>query len=236
MIRNRKDFTIGLILILSFIAVYVYMMSPSFGNGRNGLEYADDMFNSLSKGSAYFIQDEMEKAEKQVGNNINVTLKAEDVAQAEKWEKLYTVAGADVTVNGITVNVKGDLGRIFKEVLADCDALYYNQGDKISSKYDLDAREAGYAWYTSFKKMDSDLKNQEKFKESSAVNSVITKAVEPAYNYYGIEIKHVKDYKWTVASLLIFYLIYTVWYGFSFYYLCEGFGITMTKHKKKVEA
>ncbi|MGQ9557223.1 MAG: hypothetical protein ACUVTU_04645 [Desulfurispora sp.] len=235
MIRNSRSFVIGLLLLVSFIGIYFYIMSPSFGNGRNGLEYADDMFNSLSKGSAYFIPEEIRKAHKQDGNEIAVTLKARDGKEAEKWAQLYTKAGARTEIKDVSVKVQGDLGKIMVHVLEDCDAMYYNRGGQLQSKYGLEAREALYGWYQSFKAMDSSFKKQQLFKESSAINSVMKKGLEPAYNYYGIEIKHVRDNKASVSIMLIFYLLYTVWYGAAIYYLCEGFGLTTSKPVKKAE-
>lgn len=236
MIRNSKTFIIGLVLMVLFTSLFTYIMSPSFGNGRNGLQYSDDMFNSLSKGSAYFIKEESMKAEKQVGSSIDVSIKASDTADAEKWGKLFSTAGASVRVDNDTVSIKGDLGKIMKETVNDSDAIYSNDGNKIENKYGYGAREAMYAWYGAYKKIDKELKNQHKFKESSAIGSLTKKVIEPAYNYYSIEIKHVKDNVSTVAFMLIFYVIYTLLYGFAIYYLCDGLGITMTKAAKKSEA
>lgn len=236
MIRNKKSFFIGLALMISFCLVYAGIMSPSFGNGRNGLEFADDMFNSLSKGSAYFIGDQMKKVTKENGKTINVTLKAKTDEEAVNWSKLYQAAGADVKVDGASVNVKGDYGKILAYALKDSDAMYNNQGDSIAAKYGYEAREATYNWYNSFKKMDNEFKKQEMFKESSVLNNVMKKGIEPAYNYYGIEIKHVTDNKATVTFMLAFYLIYTMWYGFGLYFLFDGLGISTTKSAKKAEA
>lgn len=235
MIRNSRSFVTGLVLLVSFIGIYFYIMSPSFGNGRNGLEYADDMFNSLSKGSAYFIPEEIKKAHKQDGNEITVTLKAKDGKEAEKWARLYTAAGARAEIEDVNVKVQGDLGKIMVNVLEDCDAMYYNRGDQVRNKYGDDPRATLYAWYQSFKAMDSSFKKQQLFKESSAINSVMKKGLEPAYNYYGIEIKHVRDNKASVSFMLVFYLLYTVWYGAAIYYLCEGFGLATSKPVKKAE-
>ncbi len=236
MIRNKKTFFIGLAMLISFCLVYAGIMSPSFGNGRNGLKFADDMFNSLSKGSAYFISDQMKKAEKENGKAIDLAIKATSDEEAAKWAKLYEVAGAEVKLDGVSVSIKGDFGKILTSALTDSDAMYNNQGDKIAAKYGYDAREATYNWYNSFKKMDDQLKKKEMFPESSTLNNVMKKGIEPAYNYYGIEIKQVKDNKATVSFMLIFYLIYTLWYGFGLYYLFDGLGITTTKAAKKAEA
>jgi len=236
MIRNSKTFIIGLVMLLSFSVIFAYIMSPSFEGGRNGLQYSDDMFNSLSKGSAYFIGEEKKKAEKLVGNNIDVTIKATDKEEAEKYAKLFSTAGAIVKVDDTKVSIQGDLGKLVKYSLEDCDAMYLNNGTKVKEKYGYEGRDAMYAWFTAFKKFDSELKNQKRFKEASAIASFSKKAIEPAYNYYNVEIKHVKDNVGSVTFMLIFYVVYTLWYGFGIYYLCDGLGITMTKAAKKSEA
>ena len=44
----------GLILMALFAAVFISIFMPLFG-GKNGLEYLDNLYNSISKGSAYYI-------------------------------------------------------------------------------------------------------------------------------------------------------------------------------------
>lgn len=236
MITNKKTFTLGMVMMISFVLVFVLIMSPIFGEGRNGLVFADDMFNSLSKGSAYFVPQETATAEQYAGTTIDVTLTAADENQAQTWITLYNATGAEVITAGTEVTIKGDLGQIMNTVLADSDAMYHNNGAALTDKYGLEGREATYAWYSSFKAMDESLKNQQRFAESAAINSIMKKALEPAYNYYGIEIKKVADYKGIVFFLMAFYLVYTLWYGFAIYFICDGVGITMTKAAKKAEA
>lgn len=231
-IRNKKTFSIGVVLLISFVAIYAFIMSPRFGDGRNGLQYSDDMFNSLSKGSAYFIKDQAGLVKAQQGKNIDVTLKASSPEDAAKWSKLYTGAGADVTIKDSSLAVKGDLGKILNAALADSESMYNNDGKALEAKYGYDGREATYNWYASFKNMDGALKKNEQFKEAAAVTKIQQKAIEPAYNYYGVEIKQVSDNKGSVSFMLIFYLIYTMWYGFGLFYLFDGLGITTSKGKK----
>lgn len=245
MIRNKKTFFIGLFLLISFVGVYALIMAPIYGKGLNGLQFADAMFNSMSKGSAYFIQDQMKKVEKYNGKNIEVTLnaqKAEDTPEqtakrVDQWVKLYQTNGAGVTVNDTKVTIKGDLGKILTAAIADSDAMYNNQGDKIKAKYGFDDSKQGFKqWYNSFKEMDKALKNNKMFEEAATVTKVSMSTIEPAYNYYGVEVKHVNDNIPVVASMLIFYLLYTVWYGFGLYYLFDGLGITTSKSSKKAHA
>jgi hypothetical protein len=51
--------------------------------------------------------------------------------------------------------------------------------------------------------------------------------VEPAYNYYGIEGQKISDRFGVVIFSLIFYVIYTLWYGFGIMYLFEGVGLKL---------
>ncbi|HZK84729.1 MAG TPA: hypothetical protein VFC58_08645 [Desulfosporosinus sp.] len=233
LVRNKKKFTIGVVMLLSFVLIYVGMMSPIFGNGRNGLQYADDMFNSLSKGSAYFIKDAQTIADGQIGKNINLTVKASSPEDAVKWSKLYTTAGAAVTVKESSVTIDGDLGKILGAVVADSDFMYNNDSKALETKYGYDGREATNNWNNSLMEIDAAMKTKAQFQQKFDLIKVRQKALEPAYNYYGVEIKKVSDYKATLAFLLCFYLIYTIWYGFGLYYMFDGLGIVIGKPKKK---
>lgn len=238
MIRDTKAFIIGLLMMVSFCIVYAYMMTPSFGNGRNGLDYADDMFNSISKGSATaVVQGEIKKVDKWKGTEIDVSLKCKDEAQAKRWGDLYSkVEGTTVSIDNENLKIKGDLGKIFATIAEDCTSMYNNQGDVLEKKYNTDPRAATNSWYNSLKSVSKALDKKEMFKESIGIQNFMKKVIEPAYNYYGVEAKYVKDNMGAMTFLLVFYLFYTLWYGFAIYYLSIGFGITMTKAAKKSEA
>nr|WP_315990391.1 hypothetical protein [Desulforamulus aquiferis] len=213
------------------------MMSPSFGDGRNGLEYADDMFNSISKGSAYeIVLGEAAKADKWNGTAFDVEIKAKDQAEAADWAKLYQTAGVNVAQSGEMLKISGDLGKVFAAIVVDSDAMYQNKGNELQAKYGLDPRVATYGWYNSTKQVTRALDNQHNFPESLAIQSLQKKNIEPAYNYYGVESKPVGENKGVMTFMMVFYLFYTLWYGFAIYYLCQGLGITMNKSAKKAEA
>ncbi|SDH69156.1 hypothetical protein [Desulfosporosinus hippei] len=232
LVQNKKTFTIGFIMLISFVLCYMGMMSPNFGNGRNGLEYADDMFNSLSKGSAYFIEEAQKVADGQLGKNITLAIKASSADEAVKWGKLYTGAGATVTVKDSSISIEGDYGKILGAVVADSDFMYHNDSKSLERKYGYEGREATYNWYNSLKKIDAAFKSKAQFQEEFDLVKVQQKALEPAYNYYGVEIKKVSENKLSLIFLLSFYLVYTVWYGFGLYYLFDGLGIVVAKTKK----
>lgn len=238
MIRDRKAFFLGIIMMVSFLGIYLYMMSPSFGNGRNGLEFADDMFNSISKGSAMaIVEGEAQKADKWQGTAIDVTIKAKTGEEAARWASQYEkVDGVQVTADGETLKLSGDLGKLMAVIAKDSTDMYNNQGDVVKERYGLDAREVTYNWYNSTKQITKALDKQEKFKESAAIQGMQKKVIEPSYNYYGVVTEHVRDNKGVMTFMLVFYMIYTLWYGFAIYYLCQGLGITMSKQAKKAEA
>ena len=39
-----------------------------------------------------------------------------------------------------------------------------------------------------------------------------------------------------LSGLLVFYVFYTMWWGYAIFYMFEGFGLTMKKAKVKKEA
>jgi len=57
------------------------------------------------------------------------------------------------------------------------------------------------------------------------VRSVNEKGIEPAYNYFGIEPDSVSSRIGVVIFSLVFYVIYTVWYGFALMFIVEGLGL-----------
>jgi hypothetical protein len=44
LVKNKKMFSVGAFLALTFVGVLALIFSPIFGNGMNGLTYADDIF------------------------------------------------------------------------------------------------------------------------------------------------------------------------------------------------
>ena len=59
------------------------------------------------------------------------------------------------------------------------------------------------------------------------VAAVNQKAVETAYNYYRIEPQNISDRYGIVIFSLVFYVAYTLWYGFAIMFLFEGWGMRL---------
>lgn len=224
---DKKKLSVGLGMLCGFVIVLIIFFCPVLA-GKNGLDYLDDLYNSISKGSAYYIPKVQEEAaDPMVGKQISVTLEVADSQEAEKTARLYDGAGAGTRIVENKIKVDGDLGKILRACLADADAMYYNKGVQISEKYGYREREVLVQWWKSFREMEKDLKRQKKFKEAAAVALVVKKAVETAYNYYGIEPQNITDRMGFVIFSLLFYVVYTMWYGFAFIFMFEGWGMRL---------
>jgi hypothetical protein len=130
-------------------------------------------------------------------------------------------------VNGTSLAVSGDLGRMLGAALADAEAMFRNDGASVSARYGLEARRALYAWHAALSETMKDLNRQKRFGEAATVRDTVTKALEPAYNYYGIEAVAMKDIIWVALIALIGYVVYTVWYGYAILFLFEGAGLKL---------
>jgi hypothetical protein len=226
MIADKKKFYGGMAMFIGFIVVLVFVFAPIF-NGENALEYLDSLYNSISKGSAYYIPKVKEESDKFIGNSVNVSLKIGGKDQAQETALLFEAGGAKVIVEDTGLKVIGDLGKILENCLADADAMYENRGDKVSQKYGYDERRVLFNWWRAFNETDQALKNQKRFKEASAVSLVNQKAVEASYNYYKIEPQNITDKLGVVILSLVFYVIYTLWYGFAIMFMFEGCGMRL---------
>ncbi len=227
MIHDRRQFLIGVVLMAGFLAGLVLVFRPTFEGGRNLLDYLDGVFNSTSKASAYYIPGAQEKARKLGVAPVAVSIAAKGSGQALQLEKLLSAAGGTVARDGTRLSVSGDLGAMLAEALADADAMFKNEGARVSAKYGLEERRVLYAWHVALGEALRDLNRQGKFREAAAVRDAMTKALEPAYNYYGVTAVSMKDLIWIALAALVGYVVYTVWYGYAILYLFEGWGLKL---------
>jgi hypothetical protein len=226
MIANQKQFTRGLLLMGGFIAVLIIFFLPLFG-GKNGLDYLDDLYNTISKGSAYYIPTLQEGVAKAQGMEIDATLKLDSPERAKLAASLLMKGGALVNQSGSELKVKGSLGAILTNCLADANLMFNNNGKALVDKYAAEEREALYTWWLTLKSAAKALDGQQKFKESKLIGTVLTKGVECAYNYYKVEPKKIGE-KWGIVLFsLAFYVFYTLWYGFAILDMFEGWGLKL---------
>ncbi len=226
MIANKKEFYGGFGLLVGFFVVLFIIFSPVF-NGQNGMEYLDSLYNSISKGSADYIPKVKKETDTFKGNTVNMAMKMADEKQAQQTALLFTNAGATAEVSGAQLNVSGDLGNMLANCIEDSKNMYNNDGATVSNKYGYNERQVLYNWHTALKAADKDLKKQKLFKEAKTVALVIKKVVETSYNYYTIEPQKITDKMGIVIFSLVFYVGYTLWYGFAILFMFEGWGLRL---------
>ena len=221
----------GILMLVSFFVVLGVIFSPVFPgkwdnpNKVNGLDFMDNLFNRISKGSSYFIPKSIKDSAKFAGKTIDVKIKTENEQVAAQTAKLFEAAGAQVTVSGKTLAIKGDMGMILKNSLVDADYMFKNEGKPVAEKYGYSEQQVIYNWWMAFKAISTDLTTQKKFEDAKPFASVQKKAFEPAYNYYGILAKNWQENIALILASLGFYVLYTLWYGFGLMFLFEGLGL-----------
>lgn len=223
--------TTGLLLLASFFAILVAIFMPLFpgtqGQKINGLDYLDNFFNQLSKDSAYYIPDQLKKAEKYNGQPFTTSLKMKSADEAAVTAKLFAANNIAATAEGDKVKVNGDFGSMIAIMLKDADLMYKNDGKALVAKYGVDERQTIYSWYQSLAAMEKDMTKAGQFEQAKFVKNCMSKAVEPAYNYYQVEAKPVKEEMVLLIAALAFYVIYTMWYGYGLLFMFEGLGIKL---------
>jgi hypothetical protein len=234
LVKHKKTFNMGVLLALSFFVVLALIFSPVFG-GKTGLEYSDDLFNKLSKGSSYFIPKLAKSSEQYNGKNFAVAVKMDKPEQVDRAVKILGASGTQVSAAGTELKISGDLGTLTAHILNDADAMFKNDGAKVSAPYGMDASEVMTLWWNILSKMDKELKKEKKIDEANFVGEVTKKGIEPAFNFYQIEAQNVTDKAGVMTGLLIFYVAYTMWWGYAIFYLFDGLGLSMKKAKVKKE-
>jgi hypothetical protein len=226
MIANKPKFVTGMTLMVLFTAVFITIFMPLFG-GKNGLEYLDNLYNSISKGSAYYIDSAREEVQTLQTPDLTLTLTMKSEEQALQTVPILMKTGAQVGQDGVQLTVTGNMIQILNHCLDDAQHMYDNDAASVSAKYGYDGKMALYNWWSALKAMDFDLKKQKKFNAAKIAELVNKKAVETAYNYYGIQGQKISERIGVVIFSLIFYVVYTLWYGFGIMYLFEGSGLRL---------
>jgi hypothetical protein len=223
--------TKGYLLLVSFFIVLAAIFMPLFpgdqGQKINGLVYLDNFFNQLSKSSAYYIPEQIKKAGSYNGQQFNSSLKMKSAEEAALTAKLFEMNQITAAAENDKVKVSGDFGSMITIMLNDADLMFKNDGKALQAKYSVDERQTVYSWYQALVAMEKDMTKAGQFEQAKFVKNCMSKAVEPAYNYYKVEAKPVKEEIFLLIASLAFYVIYTMWYGYGLLFLFEGFGIKL---------
>lgn len=219
-------------MAVAFLVVLVLMFSPIFG-GENAMVAADKLFNSIAKGSTNYFPGLVKKNAEYANKTFEVSLKLKDQDMAKKAAKILTSAGAKSTGEAAEIKVNGNLGAVIAAALKDSEAMFNNRDGEVSAKYGMPGQEALYVWWNVCKEIDKDLTRQKQFKEASFVADIVKKAIEVAYNFAKIVPESATSRMGILSFSLIFYVIYTLWWGLAVMYLFEGIGLQMTAGAKK---
>lgn len=247
MAENKgKSMAKGLFMVVAFFVVLFLMFTPLF-NGVNAFEYSDNLFNAISKGSTMeYIPKQLKAAEKMVGKSFEGGLEFKDGAVeahlgyhavaadvAANAGKLLSGLSPNLAVAGNKVTGALDLGQVLKAGLSDAQAMFDGQSDAIAAKYGMDAKTAMFAWWKIFAELNRKLIIAGKAVEAKTVDSALKRGIELGYNFAGIPAEKVADNVGILAGSLVFYVIYTMWWGMAILFVFEGLGLAMKKGKKK---
>jgi hypothetical protein len=252
-VRNRRRFAAGIVGLASFFAVLAVWLSPVAG-GRSGLAWADNFFNRLSKGSVYSLPELRRKAEGFRGRALEARFvvrgdpaaspsgqPAEDARKAAQVAAFLkralpgedAAAGTEIAVAGAEVRVSGDLGGIAQVLLTDAEPLYHNRDEGFQERYGLGGREALYWYWVLFGDAYKRYVGRTEIEAANFASAMRTKVCEPIYNFSGIAPTRAGDVSGQLVFLLAFYILYTVWFGFSILLLFEGMGIDAHRAKRR---
>jgi hypothetical protein len=211
-------------MVVSFFVLLGVIFSPVFPGKMNGLDYMDNLFNMISKGSSYFIPQSLAESDKFIEKTMDATITLSNDREAAEIAKLFVASGAQVEATGLDLNIKGNVGQIMKTALEDADMMFNNNGKALVDKYGYDEKRVMFNWWTSSSKISKYLTKEKRFDGAKLFDDIKKKAIEPSYNYYGVEIEDWKANIALVLASLAFYVVYTLWYGFGLMYVFEGLG------------
>ncbi len=242
LIHEKAPFMRGSLLLISFLVLFFILLTPVMrdenGNHLTGLQYADNVFNELSKGSSYFIPTVRKSLDTVNGKvvTVSVALKKADLTPIAVMA-LQKSGASDVREENGKVTFTGDLGKILTSATDDADHLYHNQAEPVSQKYNGEnALKVTSAWWYTLSPAIKELQKQRLIPEAQVVDQVLRRAIEPGNNFFSVTPARVADHIWLLVAMLLFYIIYTLWYGFAIFELFEGIGLAMTKSKVKQES
>lgn len=237
-VANKREFRKGLLLTVSFLIVLGIMFSPVFGGGKNAFQAADRLFNSIAKGSTYYIPKVLKENKEYKGRRVDAAIKLDNEEMVKKVGQLFSAAGASVSMSdseSTLLKINVDLGRILEVAIKDANVVFHNRGEEIARKYGFPEKEVLFVWHKGFKALNKALTKQERFTDATWVEEVMKRAIEVAYNFYKIEPRSASSSAGILSVSLGFYVVYTLWWGYAILFLFEGLGLEMKAgHKKEV--
>lgn len=230
LIKQKKPFAIGVILLLSFTSIFYFLLKPVFtvdSDKLTGLQFADRVFNELSKGSSDFFQLTTATAQNMANREISVSYRLDNITDLEVVKYILAKSGAtEIDFENGRLSFEANLGKLLTNAIGTSKLLYENAVEKVSQSYNnLAPLVIARGWWHLLNPCIKELEKQGKVGEAKAVETIVRRAVEPANNFYGIPAKKVSGNVPMLSAFLLFYIIYTIWYGFAIYEIFVGLGL-----------
>ncbi|HTU03171.1 MAG TPA: sulfite exporter TauE/SafE family protein [Candidatus Sulfotelmatobacter sp.] len=232
-LADRKKLGFGLLGLASFFATLSVWVLPLV-NHRTGLERADALFNQLAKGSIDFSADALRRAERFRGVPLNFGVNPRWPGGDREVARIVAANGLSAQVLGDSrVRIVGDLGALAHSAAADAHLLFTGQAGVLQAKYGLPGKEVVYCWWSAFQGLARRYTQENRPDEAEFATSLAVRVLEPAYNFAAIEARQISDSALVVTFLLVFYVVYTLWLGFSIMAIFAGLGLQVTKPEKR---
>ncbi len=225
MIKNKNAFFLGVGMSLIFFVVLYTMFSnlDIFGK-TNAFHASDNLFNSISKGSTNYFPMLEDKNKTYMEKQISIDLYMPKKFLAPAFFLLQT-KGIHVQQKNDSLHIEENLGVIIEQILKDAKTMFLNNEEPLLNAYNMKGKEALFVWWKILQSLDSALKDQKEFQAAKFITEVQKRGVEVAYNFYEIESQKAVDRFGILTFSLVFYVIYTVWWGFAIFFLFEGIGL-----------
>jgi hypothetical protein len=232
LIVRRNIFMTGTVMAITFFVVLILMFLPLLG-GLNAFEAADRLFNSMAKGSSNYFEDLRREAAEHPRTEPAVQIALKDGSLAGEARTMLSAAGLTAAGDGAMLKVSGDLSRLARVIVDDSEAVFYEREKEVAAKYGHPARESLFVWWNILKEMQKAFESRGSFEAAAFVQHVNAKGVEVAYNFYGIESKQASRNMTILAGSLLFYILYTLWWGYAILWLFDGLGMEMKAGARK---
>jgi uncharacterized membrane protein YfcA len=220
--------SLGLVMVLGFLPLV---------NGQSALHWADNLFNQLAKSSTNHIAEARQKARRYVGRHIDISVHPQDMLDGSQVARFVSRAGLEGrAIEHGRVRIIGDLGDLSREAIADGELAFHNRTEELSARRGTSSAEAIYCWWIIFDGLTRRYVQENRGEDANFTRFIATKVLEPAYNFRDIEPKRAAEGVRPLALLLVAYIVFAVWYGFSMLYLFEGIGVPVRGGGEKSEA
>jgi len=232
LIVKKKPFIIGTVMAFTFLVVLVLMFLPLLG-GRNAFEASDRLFNSIAKASSDHFELLRREAADHRGSSFDAAMTFRSESLAAEVRAMLAKAGVKAEGKGVRVEAVGDLYEVARAVIDDSEAMFHNRGLEIAQKYGSPERQTLLAWWNILKEMQRVFESKGRFQAATFLHDLTVKGVEVAYNFYGVEPENASTSAATLVGTLVFYVLYTLWWGYAILYMFNGLGMEMKAGAKK---